>query len=89
MSRLPDECASRLEVLSTTDAGLLADLKADPGQVSLETLLREVKKLAGVTALQLPPGLFADCSERLVEAGGPGPRGRTRRTWPRRRGRCG
>jgi hypothetical protein len=56
----------------------VAELKADPGQVSLETLLREVDKLASVTALQLPPGLFADCSERLVEAW----RARATRSYP-------
>jgi hypothetical protein len=45
---------------------------------TLETLLREVDKLAGVKALQLPPGLFADCSERLVEAW----RARASRSYP-------
>ncbi|MDQ2706954.1 MAG: hypothetical protein M3Z25_04670 [Actinomycetota bacterium] len=30
---------------------LLAELKADPGQVGLETLLREIDKLAAVRAL--------------------------------------
>jgi len=32
---------------------LLAELKSDPGKVSLETLLREVDKLAAVRALEL------------------------------------
>src|SRR3954471_16918332 len=58
---LGEACAERLEELGTTASGsgrgLPAELKADPGQVSLETLLREVDKLAGVRALQLPPGL--------------------------------
>lgn len=66
VSCLPDECAEGLEAL--VDGGLLSELKADPGQVSLETLLREVDKLVAVRALGLAPGLFADCSERLVEA---------------------
>jgi TnpA family transposase len=56
----------------------LADLKADPGQVSLDTLLREIDKLEAVKALRLPPGLFADCSERLVEAW----RARATRSYP-------
>lgn len=70
VSRLPDGCARRLEELvaggGAGRGGLLAELKADPGQVSLDTLLREIEKLEAVKALQLPPGLFADCSERLV-----------------------
>lgn len=41
---------------------LLAELKADPGQVGLETLLQEIDKLAAVRALGLPPGLFSDAS---------------------------
>ncbi len=77
--RLGASCAARLEELATGREddgrrGLLAELKADPGQVSLETLLREVDKLAGVTALRLPP----DCSERLVEAW----RARASRSYP-------
>src|SRR5664280_1117014 len=48
--------------------GALAELKADPGQVSLDTLLREVAKLARVRALALPEGLFADASDKVVAA---------------------
>jgi TnpA family transposase len=80
--RLGEACAQRLEALVTGEAGgrggLLAELKADPGQVSLETLLREVDKLTAVKALQLPPGLFGDCSERLVETW----RARATRSYP-------
>ncbi|WP_228566901.1 Tn3 family transposase [Nocardia sp. SYP-A9097] len=47
---------------------LLAELKSDPGKVSLETLLREVDKLAAVRALELPPDLFTDASEKLVDS---------------------
>jgi len=88
VDRLGTDCAARLEELATGREddgrrGLLAELKADPGQVSLETLLREVDKLAGVAALRLPPDLFVDCSERLVEAWRARGVGRTRRTWPR------
>lgn len=46
----------------------MAELKSDPGKVSLETLLREVDKLAAVRALELPPDLFDDTSENLVDA---------------------
>lgn len=60
--------AGRLEAL-VADAegargGLLAELKSDPGQASLDTLLREIDKLAAVRALGLSAGLFEDASEK-------------------------
>ncbi|MDG3013662.1 Tn3 family transposase [Corynebacteriales bacterium D3-21] len=82
-SRLGAACAARLDGLiddevTGTSGGLLASLKADPGQVGLETLLREIDKLAAVHALELPTGLFADASERLVQAW----RSRAARSYP-------
>jgi hypothetical protein len=76
LSRLAQVCVEaaleRLVANEGTGAvpgrALLAELKADPGQVGLETLLREIDKLAAVRALGLPPGLFFDASEKLVEA---------------------
>jgi TnpA family transposase len=56
----------------------LAELKSDPGQVGLETLLREIDKLAAVRGIDLPAGLFADASEKLVEAW----RARAARSYP-------
>jgi hypothetical protein len=81
--RLDDGCSGRLEALlgdETTPGrgGLLAELKADPGQVGLETLLREVDKLTAVHELGLPVELFADVSEKLVEAW----RARAARSYP-------
>ena len=79
--RLAPECAERLSALVELGegrAGLLAELKADPGQVSLDTLLGEIGKLNAVKTLRLPVGLFADCSERLVEAW----RSRAMRSYP-------
>jgi hypothetical protein len=74
LSRLDQVCVEALErLVADEDTGavpgraLLAELKADPGQVGLETLLREIDKLAAVRALGLPPGLFSDASEKLVE----------------------
>lgn len=61
-----------------TRGGLLAELKADPGPVSLDTLLREIDKLAAVRDLGLPAGLFDDASEKLVAAW----RARAARSWP-------
>jgi hypothetical protein len=79
LSRLDPACAEALARLvddgtandgtgSVSGRALLAELKADPGPVGLETLLREIDKLSAVRALGLPAGLFADASEKLVEA---------------------
>jgi hypothetical protein len=63
-----------LGMVATTDAvvgdgpRVLAELKEDPGQFGLETLLREVGKLRRVRAIRLPPELFADASEKLIAA---------------------
>ncbi|MFJ7495793.1 hypothetical protein ACIQZB_32305 [Streptomyces sp. NPDC097727] len=45
-----------------------AELKADPGAPGLESLLAEVNKLKRVRRLELPADLFADVSEKLVDA---------------------
>lgn len=57
---------------------MLAELKADPVRVGLDTLLREVDKLGSVRAIGLPDGLFEDASEKLVEAW----RARAARSYP-------
>jgi hypothetical protein len=49
-------------------AGLLAELKGDPGKASLNTILEEIDKLERVRAIGLPADLFADCSEKLLGA---------------------
>jgi TnpA family transposase len=76
VTRLGVHCADRLEDLA--DRPLLAELKADPGQVGLETLLREIDKLTAIRDLRLPADLFADASEKLVE----GWRARAARSYP-------
>jgi hypothetical protein len=48
--------------------GVLAELKEDPGQLGLETLLREVGKLRRVRAVGLPADVFADASDKLTAA---------------------
>jgi len=48
--------------------GLLAELKADPGRLGLETLLRELDKLQQVRAVGLPAELFAGVSDKVVAA---------------------
>jgi TnpA family transposase len=78
--RLSGQCVRRLEALVSEEAdrNLLAELKTDPGQVGLETLLREIDKLAAVRVIGLPTGLFSDASEKLVEAW----RARAARSYP-------
>lgn len=66
VTRLGEGGTARLEEL--VDGDLLADLKTDPGQVGLETLLREIDKLDAIRSLRLPADLFSDTSDKLVEA---------------------
>ncbi|MDX6428859.1 MAG: hypothetical protein QOE54_1225 [Streptosporangiaceae bacterium] len=46
----------------------LAELKTDPGAPGLESLLAEANKLERVRRLELPADLFAEVSEKLVDA---------------------
>jgi Domain of unknown function (DUF4158) len=71
VARLPEQTAARLEALAGDDVsgrGAMVELKADPGRVGLETLLREIDKLERIRALGLPGDVFAGASEKLVEA---------------------
>ncbi len=65
VSRLSELSVDRLNNLVAVGA---APLESDPGKVSLDTLLREVDKLAALRALELPTDLFADASDKLVDA---------------------
>jgi hypothetical protein len=84
LSRLDQVCAAALERLVDDGSGSVSGRRCWPssrptrGQVGLETLLREVDKLAAVRALGLPAGLFTDASEKLVEAW----RARAARSYP-------
>jgi hypothetical protein len=77
VGRVPDSSAERLEQLADDDSAdgalsggvsFLAELKADPGQLGLETMLKEITKLERVRSVGLPPDLFADTSEKLLAA---------------------
>ena len=69
VGRLSEGTRMLLNGLVTHDAGgTLALIKADPGRVSLETLLGEVGKLAQVTGLGLSALAFTDVSERVLHA---------------------
>ncbi|MER7279971.1 Tn3 family transposase [Dactylosporangium sp. NPDC000244] len=54
------------EVPAQGAAGLLAEIKADPGRPGLDTFLDEVAKLRRVRSLGLPADLFTDAAERRV-----------------------
>ena len=74
--RLPASTAARIEALvavggDEVDDGdsavdVLTLVKSDPGNVSLESMLTEIKKLREVRAIGLPPELFADVAPRVL-----------------------
>jgi len=75
VARLDPAVAARLEALvaevdpgaaALGERGLLAELKADPGRASLETLLGEIDKLERVRGLGLPATLFTGATDTLV-----------------------
>jgi hypothetical protein len=45
---------------------VLALVKSVPGNVSLESVLTEIRKLTAIRAAGLPPGLFADVAPKVV-----------------------
>jgi len=55
-----------LSLVSKTNDDLLAEIKADPGNVSLETMLTEIHKLRSLCAIGLPEKLFADVAPKVV-----------------------
>lgn len=46
---------------------VLALIKSEPGNVSLESMMTEIRKLEHVRAIGLPPDVFADVAPRVVE----------------------
>jgi hypothetical protein len=73
-ARLPAGVAGRLRALVEAgvpddDAGedsVLALIKSVPGNVSLDSMLTEIRKLRAVRAIGLPAGLFSDVAPRVV-----------------------
>jgi TnpA family transposase len=75
VSRLPDEVIERLEALvrAGCEAGtggpeLLAEIKADPARLGLESFVSEVEKLDRVRALKVPVDLFEGVPDKVVDA---------------------
>ena len=56
------------DVADAEDDGgsVLSLIKSMPGNVSLESMLREIRKLTAIRALGLPAGLFADVSPKVL-----------------------
>ncbi|NOR67022.1 MAG: Tn3 family transposase [Woeseiaceae bacterium] len=63
-----DETDAVGEAASIPGRTLLQALRADPGPVTLDTLLQEIDKLNRLRTLDLPPGLFADISAKVLHA---------------------
>lgn len=51
-----------------TDSDLLALIKSAPGNVSLESMMTEIRKLAAARSIELPPELFADVAPKVLAA---------------------
>jgi TnpA family transposase len=76
VARLSVETIAALEALVAEDptgdeeqagvAGFFTELKADPRQLGLETLLAEIRKLGRVRAVGLPVGLFTDTADKRL-----------------------
>ncbi|MDX6240057.1 MAG: hypothetical protein QOG10_4877 [Kribbellaceae bacterium] len=73
-SRLSSVTIVRVEALvsgadveeDNLDESVLALVKSVPGNVSLESMLTEIKKLRAVRAVGLPAGLFADVAPKVL-----------------------
>lgn len=72
--RLPAEVVVRLRALVDPDVDeadavgedVLSLVKSVPGNMSLETMLTEIRKLRAVRAVGLPVGLFADVAPKVL-----------------------
>jgi uncharacterized protein DUF4158 len=73
-ARLSAATAERLRLLvagpdydgDDVEDSVLALVKSDPGNVSLESMLTEIRKLRAVRAIELPRGLFADVAPKVL-----------------------
>ncbi|MEV5495842.1 hypothetical protein AB0M50_10640 [Nonomuraea fuscirosea] len=43
-------------------------IKSAPGNVSLESMMTEIRKLAAARSIELPPGLFSDVAPKVLTA---------------------
>ncbi len=76
--RVPDAVRCRVLALVGEDGdeeSMLALVKSLPGNMSLESMLREIRKLRAIRAVGLPAGLFADVAPKVVAGWRPAGRG--------------
>ncbi len=66
--RRDEETNSAEVTASVPGRTLLQALRADPGPVTLDTLLQEIDKLNRLRSLNLPPGLFVGISAKVLQA---------------------
>ena len=74
VARLPVDVAGRLRALiavevpddDTGEDAVLSLIKSVPGNVSLDSMLTEIRKLRAVRAIGLPGDLFTDVASRVV-----------------------
>jgi hypothetical protein len=74
VGRMPADTTARLRALIAMDVpdddtgedSVLALIKSVPGNVSLDSMLTEIRKLRAVRSVGLPGGLFADVAPRVV-----------------------
>ena len=62
----PDSAANSGEEHRASAQVTFLDLKADPGRISLDSMLREIAKLQRLRQVVLPPDLFAGVSPALL-----------------------
>lgn len=95
VARLPVEVTDRLRALVAVDVldddageeSVLAPIKSVPGNVSLDSMLTEIRKLRAVRAIGVLPACLATSRRGWWPAGGTGPRSSRPRTFgtiPRR-----
>jgi hypothetical protein len=88
VARLPVDVAGRLRALVAADVAdddigedsVLALIKSVPGNVSLESMLTEIRKLRAIRAIGLPAVCSATSRRGWLPAGGPARRWSLRRT---------
>jgi len=68
LQRLPDSVIGSLEtLLDLSQREVLADLRTDPGAVSVDTVLDELRKLTTLTDLAVPDDLFDGIKAETVQ----------------------
>ena len=74
--KIPGECRAALDALLLVpeasngkgrEASPFSELQADPGRVSLESILKEIAKVKRIAGVALPYGLFASVPSKILQ----------------------